>query len=417
MRRVSTDDIDLPSGYEVLKLDSRASIALPASVALASRQALAERESAMNEARREELRRSHDEAKERAAESKREEEGQAASQLAAKRQAFSLPPAAGMYRVLPNLQAMLDGSEDAAAALRSADADINKRLANIRDVLVEKGPDRRVAKPENWRHSLAKLEASLPHFVEPIRLLRSSLALAEATERPVRIPPMLLLGPPGLGKTYFTHRVARMLRAPCAAIGFDQPSAGSALRGSDSHWSNSSSGILFNTICMGECANPVVLLDELDKSAFSGSNNQVDPLAQLHAVLEPETSRQTLDISVNIEFDASLVTYVATANTVRGIEGSILSRLEVFVIEPPSPSASVEIARRIVNQALGRLGLHGRVRFDRRALYLLAHLSPRLMVRSVDKAVAEAVAEGRAEVGESNLWAVTRMGGELARLH
>ena len=63
MRREGTDDIDLPSGYEMLKLDSRASIALPASVARASRQALAERESAMNEARREELRRSHDEAK------------------------------------------------------------------------------------------------------------------------------------------------------------------------------------------------------------------------------------------------------------------------------------------------------------------------------------------------------------------
>lgn len=83
MRRVGTDDIDLPSGYEVLKLDSRVSIALPASVARASRQALAERESAMNEARREELRRSHVEAKETAAESKREGEAQAASQLAA----------------------------------------------------------------------------------------------------------------------------------------------------------------------------------------------------------------------------------------------------------------------------------------------------------------------------------------------
>jgi hypothetical protein len=122
MKRVGTDDIDLPSGYEVLKLDSRASIALPASVARAGRQALAERELALNEARREELRLSHDEAKERAEESKREEEAQAASQLAAKRQAFSLPPAAGMYRVLPSLQAMLDGSEDGCDAHRGADA-------------------------------------------------------------------------------------------------------------------------------------------------------------------------------------------------------------------------------------------------------------------------------------------------------
>ena len=67
---------------------------------------------------------------------------------------------------------------------------------------------------------------------------------------------------------------------------------------------------------MGECANPVILLDELDKSTFDGGSDRLDPLSQLHAVLEPETSHQTLDVSVNIEFDASLVTYIATANKV-----------------------------------------------------------------------------------------------------
>jgi ATP-dependent Lon protease len=87
---------------------------------------------------------------------------------------------------------------------------------------------------------------------------------------------MLLLGPPGVGKTYFSHRVAQLLGAPHAAIALDQPTAGSQLRGSDKYWGNSSSGLLFNLICLGECANPVIVLDELDKSGVSGNRGELD---------------------------------------------------------------------------------------------------------------------------------------------
>src|ERR1700704_2280910 len=98
---------------------------------------------------------------------------------------------------------------------------------------------------------------------------------------------MLLLGPPGVGKTYFSHRVAQLLGAPHADIAFDQPTAGSQLRGSDKDLGNSSSGLLFNLICMGDCANPVLLLDELDKSGVTGNRWELDPLNQLHGALEP----------------------------------------------------------------------------------------------------------------------------------
>jgi ATP-dependent Lon protease len=321
-------------------------------------------------------------------------------------------------RVIRKWAELVGATEDTAQALRSADKDVNERNAKLRERLIHRGPDRRIAQPEGWREAMDQLEASLPHFREPIRLLRNSLALADATGRPVRVPPMLLLGPPGVGKTHFTHRVAELMGAPHASIAFDQPTAGNQLRGSDKYWGNSASGLLFNLICMGECANPVILLDELDKSSVASSRHQeLDPLAQLHGVLEPETARSTVDISVDIEFDASLVTYIATANSLRGLGMPILSRLEIFSIDPPMASDAVEIARAVVNQVLNRMNLQDTLGFDRKGLYVLAHLSPRLMLRTTEKAVAAAVAAGQEEVRESDLWAELGPDGDGPRPH
>jgi len=408
---------DLPTGYELVRFDPRVLLALPAELARTSRAELDRRGAAADEARREELRRRQEAVKAEAlAEGNATAERNKADAEARKR-AFAAPPAPGWYRVIPDLGVLQDERNAMGSALRSADQDVNKRNAKLRETLIEKGPDRSIARHESWREMLADLEAALPHFQAPIHLMRNTLALAEATLRPVRVPPMLLLGPPGVGKTYFSHRVAQLMGAAHASIAFDQPTAGSQLRGSDKYWGNSASGLLFNLICMGESANPVVLLDELDKSCVSGSRGELDPLAQLHGALEPETSRRTLDISTDIEFDASLTTYIATANTARGIGLPILSRMEVFAIEAPGPSESVEIARAVMNEVFNRLGLRERMGFERKALYVLAHMSPRLMVRTVEKAAAAAVVEGRSEVREVDLWAVARVGDAGPRLH
>ena len=406
MRTGANSDTDnLPQGYELVRFDNALYIALPRAQALSSRQDIARRTTAEDEARREESR-----LEKEASKAEKLQEGFAAAleskkELKARLNAARDEPPAGHHRVIHKWTELVNATEDSGAALRSADKDVNERVAKLRERVVEKGPDRRFALPQAWREAVDHLEASLPHFRDPIRLLRNSLALAQATKRPVRVPPMLLLGPPGIGKTYFTHRVAELMGAPHASIAFDQPTAGSTLRGSDSYWANSSTGLLFNLICLGECANPVVLLDELDKSSSGTNRHEIDPLAQLHGVLEPETARSTVDVSVDIEFDASMVTYIATANSLRGLTLPILSRLEVFSIEPPQTSEAVEIARAVVNDVLRRTNLRDTLGFDHKGLYVLAHLSPRLMLRTTEKAIAAAVAAGADRVREADLWA------------
>jgi ATP-dependent Lon protease len=312
-------------------------------------------------------------------------------------------PPSGWYRVLPRIRELIERHSAGEHKARCPDPEVRERNALILSKLIEDGPDRRVAQAPAWRSALDELEHAMPNFEGPIHLLRNVLALAASTQRPVRIPPMLLLGPPGVGKTYFSQRVAGLLGAPHAAIAFDQPSAGSQLRGSDKFWGNTETGLLFNLICRGTHANPVILLDEIDKAGVAG-RREVDPLAQLHSALEPRTAQRTTDISVEIEFDASLVTYIATANSARHIGPPLLSRFKVFAIQAPDAEQAVGIAQRLIADTLAGLGLESTVRFERRSAYVLAHLSPRLMRRTVEGLVAAAAGQQQRVVCEEDVW-------------
>lgn len=404
---VRPSDDELPPGYERVRIDFRTALVLPAAEACHFRKSLQRRETAESHKRDADAEQQlHEQADEDKLADERDRAARPEPALTSVAQpAFSPEAAPGWHRVLPGLQRMVDAGDDADLSVRAADIDIRQRKVDVRKRLIEKGPDRVIAHPRDWRARVAELESALPNFRAPICLLRNALALGEASLGAVRVPPMLLLGPPGVGKTLFSHRVAELIGASHASIAFDQPSAGAILRGTEKYWGNTESGLLFNLICLGEFANPVILLDEVDKCCTGSGKRELDPLAQLHSALEPQTARRTMDASTEVVFDASLVTYIATANSLRGLTVPLLSRLEVFVIEPPDPSEAVGIARAVVAQVLGKLHLVDTLRFDRKGFYVLAHLSPRLMLRTVEKAVAAAVASRQTEIRESDLWA------------
>lgn len=353
--------------------------------------------------------RADNEAKEqREREEKQKERQEKADAAEAARQGqVSAPPdepPPGWHRVLPDYQAVIRSLSEEAVTARSPDREARERLLLIGKRLAERGPDREVGRAYDWRSAIQKLEAEMPNFRAPIKLIRNALRLSDIARLPPRIPPLLLLGPPGVGKTLFSQRLAEMLAVPHSTVAFDQPSGGVALRGADRYWSNAEAGLLFNLICLGPVANPVVLLDELDKSANPDRRHQVDPLAQLHGALETQTAQRIKDICIDVEFDASLVTYVATANSVEGLGLPLLSRFDVFEIEPPTKDEAVEVARRITEQVLERLKLKERLSFDPKCAYVLGHLSPRLMLRTVERLAAAAVSDKRTCVTAAQVW-------------
>lgn len=396
-------DDDLPAGYANYRTEALKLLVLPEALAAEAEAAVLARQ---QEARTGQRVAAQAAALERAARSGASE----ARERSAAVEAMKAPPQPGFHRVLPRLWQWAD----TPAVQTVADADHQKQREALRRHLLDLGPDRCIRRPPDWPGALGRLEQLLPNFTAPLDLLRDALTLAQAVEFRSRLPPLLLLGPPGVGKTYFTHCLAEMLGVSHAAIGFDQPSAGNQLRGSDKHWSNSEPGLLFKLLCLGESANPLVLLDELDKSCSSSSRHGPDPLSQLHAALEPQTARQLLDISVDMEMDASLVSYVATANSVHGLGMPLLSRFEVFDIGPPTRHQAVEVARHVIATTLERLGLVERVRFAPRCAYVLSQLSPRLMCRTAERLAGSALREGRELVDEESAWAAL---GERPPLH
>lgn len=279
--------------------------------------------------------------------------------------------------------------------------DDRKRIEGVYGQLVLRSPLRRVGMPHDIEMELSRLARQQPHFATVIQFVRERFALAGARNEPPRIPPILLAGPAGVGKTHFAHALAQTLGVPIRTQPYDNAETSSTLLGSDRHWANSHHGVLFELICLGEYVNPILILDELDKARAARSG--YDPMAPLHTILEPSTCGRVRDISLDFEFDASLATFIATANDLRRIPETLRSRFRVFWIELPTGATAISLAEQVVLAWLPKLmpQRHAQVQAGdeddarRRLAVALAHLSAREIRQALEDAAGYAIANGR----------------------
>lgn len=281
-----------------------------------------------------------------------------------------------------------------------SDADVRKRNAAIFKDLEPKGAWRRVETPRNLDAVLA-LEQTHPHFSEVIRFVADRLALAKVSRRPVGIPPMLLAGPPGVGKTHFCETLAKVLGVPVRRHPMDQAETSSALLGSEVTWGNTRVGLVFEMLAQGDYANPVVILDELDKA--TGFSRSADPTAVLHSLLEPVSASRVRDQSVEVELDASLITWIATSNYPWLIAPTLRSRMRAFHICMPDAEQAIRVAHAVVAAATEDAGVRMGRAPDKAFVLALAHLSAREIYQLTGSAIAQAVRRGRAVVSTKDL--------------
>ena len=246
--------------------------------------------------------------------------------------------------------------------------------------MLEKGADRFQVKPGGLP-AMEHLYEDLPNFARVLDDVKRQLALCQDSRDALEITPMLLLGPPGIGKTHFAREIAQLLGTGLGFISMSSLTAGWVLSGASSQWKGARPGKVFETLVDGAYANPVMVVDEIDKAR---AEHAYDPLGALYSLLEIDTAGAFTDEFAEVAIDASQLIWVATANEERGIPAPILNRMNVFEVEAPDAAAARAIALRLYQQLRAQHGwgerfeeMPGEAVLDR-----MAALAPREMRRA-----------------------------------
>jgi ATP-dependent Lon protease len=237
---------------------------------------------------------------------------------------------------------------DVGRAREDGAARRNEGLKSWYDRMCELGGSRYIIKPSTAA-AVDELYDASPNFGAVLDDLRKFLALAVAGNEAVQFTPILLIGEPGLGKTYFAKRLASALGTGFEFVSMSSLTAGWVLTGASAQWQNARPGKVAQTLIEGEYANPVVVLDEVDKS---GGDARYDPMGALYTLLEPDTACHFKDEFIDVDMDASHILWIATANDETAIPEPILNRMNVYSIDRPDADGSRRIALAVYREIL-----------------------------------------------------------------
>lgn len=228
-------------------------------------------------------------------------------------------------------------------------------------------------------------------FVWKRALLAGTVAGAE-----FRLPPLLLDGPPGCGKTAFAERLSRWLGVPIARVDMSSLNASFTITGLDAGYATGNPGVIWSLL-QGECLSPVVLLDEIDKTRALNSEAGSTFLLGL---LEPVTASRFKDAFVGLPIDASYVQWIATSNDLSAIDAPLRSRFRVFEVRAPEGDECVHVVRSVY-RALRERETWARSfpeELPSSVMDALVERTARDVWQALEDACASAVADGRQEL-------------------
>jgi hypothetical protein len=249
------------------------------------------------------------------------------------------------------------GEEDKVAWMKRLSASGNEReILRVRKSIIRR---------------VERLLVIAPNMREATRHVLHQLALSRRDGNRLAINPILLIGPPAAGKTWWAEQIALALGVRSELVSMGGVSSSFEVSGSSRSWNSARPGRILRAFIKSLSASPVFVLDEIDK--ISAGN--YDPAPVLLSLMERMSARRFRDEFFDMDFDVSRSIFIATANYPEHMDPALRSRFDEIIVRVPLREERLPIIESLWHD----------LRIERAALRLPAKLEPAVAAILIDE--------------------------------
>lgn len=279
----------------------------------------------------------------------------------------------------------LQAARDRAMGTAHLSRDEMQQIKPVLDGARLAGPDGLDAVDELGAQLMLDMPWMQPAILEVWQVMRANV---QAGRPALPLPPILLNGPPGVGKSHFARRLAELCCVPVETIEVGSGQAGFRVAGLERGWGSAMAGRPVQMILRTGVSNPMIVLDELCKAKPIADRSGVATIQEsLLSLLEPATSADWMCPYFQLRFDMSRVSWIMTSNTLETVPEPLLNRVRVIELSPLSPDDLVGFAKsECERRNLGQPVRKAVIKAIRSVGHARRDVSLRGIVRMVDRA-------------------------------